>query len=494
MKDSPTPPDYAGAAQATAQGSKDVTTDQTWANRPNVTTPWGSQTWDSKSTIDPSTGKPVTSWSSNISLSPSQQQALDSQQTIQQGRSDAAGTLLGQATDAFKMPMAWDSLPEGGGTITAPTIGGSPAPTLGQSNSSIGGTSTGIQTVDPFSFGGIAKSPGDVGTIQTGLAGDSGDYRQKAQDAVWDLQKPALDERRAATETQLANMGLARGSEAWDREMRGVGDSESRARLAAIDSGRVEAGQAFSQDLQSGQFGNNAQQQQFNQGVGTAQLNNQGQAQAFGQGVTAAGVNNSAQAQEFGQNTTKANFENNADQQRFDSAMASAKLGDTRAIQQLQAEISAGGANSLTRQAALAEMMQKRGQPLNELNALLTGQQVNSPQMPNTPQASKAASADLLGAANDQYGAAVQGANFQQGQINNLMNLGAFTFSDARLKTEITTMGVLSTGVRVVHYRYAGLPGWHIGVIAQELQQVQPEAVSIHPSGYLMVDYSRIRA
>jgi hypothetical protein len=33
-----------------------------------------------------------------------------------------------------------------------------------------------------------------------------------------------------------------------------------------------------------------------------------------------------------------------------------------------------------------------------------------------------------------------------------------------------------------------------IGVMAQEVEQVMPEAIHIHPSGYMMVDYGRINA
>lgn len=498
-KDAPDPPDYKAAAEATAESNEAALTSQTWANRPNVSTPWGSQTWSAGKGVDPATGKEITTWNSNISLTPAQQQALDSQQNIQQGRSDAAGKLLGQATSAFDQQLDWNSLPGRADQIQAPNLVGQVTPTMGQMNSGIDPTSTSVSTVNPFSFGPVNRSVADAGDIQTGLNGSSGDYRQRAQDAVWNLQKPMLDERRAGVETQLANMGLARGSEAWEREMRSVDDAEARAQLAAISEGRNESSMAFGQDLQSGQFANNAQQQQFGQNLQEAGFGNTAQAQEFDQGVRAVGVNNQAQAQEFGQNTTEAGFENQVTQQRFDAAMRSAQMGDTRALQQLQAEISAGGFNNQNRSAALAEAIQRRGQPLNELNALLTGQQVNMPNMPNTPMAGRAPGVDYTGAADAQYGAAMQGANFQQGQINSFLGAaaslgGAYMFSDRRLKHRIRTVGVLSSGVRVVHYEYVGLPGAQIGVIAQELQQVQPEAVSMHPSGYLMVDYSQVHA
>jgi hypothetical protein len=69
----PAAPDYTGAAVAQGQSSKENTTAQTWANRPELNTPWGQQTWESSSAIDPATGQPVTKWQSNINLTPEQQ-------------------------------------------------------------------------------------------------------------------------------------------------------------------------------------------------------------------------------------------------------------------------------------------------------------------------------------------------------------------------------------------------------------------------------------
>jgi hypothetical protein len=324
--------------------------------------------------------------------------------------------------------------------------------------------------------------------------------RQTAQDAVWNLQKPMLAEQRSDTENQLSNMGLARGSEAWNREERNLGDNEERARLAAIDSGRQEANQQFGQNLQAGQFGNTAQQQEFGQHATEAGFGNTAQATAFGQGTTAAGINNAVQGQEFGQNLQSGTFGNTAQQQQYEAAMRSAAMGDTRALQDFQSKMTAGGFNNNNRAQALTEAIQRRSQPLNDLNALLTGQQVQMPGMPTVPTAGRAAPADYTTAANDQYQAAIGNANYQQSGINNLVSAGSglgaaamFAFSDRRLKHQIQRIGTLSSGVPVVQYKYIGVPGTFIGVIAQDLLLVQPEAVSLHGSGYLMVDYSKVR-
>jgi hypothetical protein len=501
-KSSPPAPDYTGAAIAQGQQSQDLATQQTFANRPTINTPWGTQTWKTAAGTDPSTGKPVTNWTSDVELSPQQKSALDSQMEIQAGQSTAAKQLLGQATSATANPMAWGSLPARSGQLSAPSMGDQPLPDGSLPNSSFSQGNLPISTMNPMSFGSVQKSVTGAGDVRTSLDGTPADFRQQAQDAVWNLQKPMLAERRDSTETQLANMGLARGTEAWNRESRNLDDAEARARLASVEAGRVEASQLFGQNLQSGQFENNAQSQKFGQGVVNANLNNSGQAQEFQQGAQSTQINNAAAGQTAQQNQSQAAFENTSSQAQFQQLMQRAQAGDSRALQELQAQIQAGSFNNANRTGAMTEMITQRGQPLNELNALLRGNQVSMPSFPGAPNsnAGSGQAADLTGAMNSSYGAALDASNAKNAGTNSAMSSAAslammyMMFSDERLKEEITTIGVLSTGVRVVYYRYRGLLGRWIGVIAQELALVQPEAVSLHPSGYLMVDYSKVKA
>jgi hypothetical protein len=468
-KDSPAAPDYVGAATATGEQSQQLANQQTYANRPTINTPWGTQTWDTSLGTDPATGANVTRWESNVGLTPETQNALDSQMRVQQGRSNAAEQLLGHATNATATPMQWGNMPQRAGQITAPSMAGNEMPQSNIPNMQYSPSNIGVGTVDPMGFG----------NVQTQLNQSPSDYRERAQDAVWALQQPALTERREGVETQLANQGLARGSEAWNREARNLSDNESRARLMAISEGRSEANQMFGQDLESARFGN------------------QGQAQQFGQGVTAAGFNNAASAQQSGLNRDVAAFENAASSTQFQQMMQRAQAGDQQAMQQLQAQISAGAFNNTNRQGAVAEAIQMRGQPLNELNALLSGSQVSMPQFPSTPNASTGQTTDFLGALQSQYGAQLDSSNAKNAGINSALSSGAMAaamyFSDARLKEDIEPVGILASGLRVVHYRYRGCAQWFIGVLAQEALKIIPDAVAIHPSGFLMVDYSKVR-
>jgi len=66
--------------------------------------------------------------------------------------------------------------------------------------------------------------------------------------------------------------------------------------------------------------------------------------------------------------------------------------------------------------------------------------------------------------------------------------------SDRRLKKDIRRVGQLESGVPVYTFRYRDDPNGAVqmGVMAQELREVQPEAVEQLGDGFLAVDYSRI--
>ena len=87
-------------------------------------------------------------------------------------------------------------------------------------------------------------------------------------------------------------------------------------------------------------------------------------------------------------------------------------------LQNLQASFgegrAQGGFQGQLRQQGIAEEAQRRGMSLNELNALLTGQQVGAPQMPAFQGAGAAQPPNLLGAATAQGGYNMQAAQMDQ--------------------------------------------------------------------------------
>ena len=68
-----------------------------------------------------------------------------------------------------------------------------------------------------------------------------------------------------------------------------------------------------------------------------------------------------------------------------------------------------------------------------------------------------------------------------------------FGFSDRRLKKNIRKVGTMHKGkVNVYEFEYLGSDKREIGVMAQEVKKMYPDAVKKHESGYLMVNYSKL--
>ena len=64
--------------------------------------------------------------------------------------------------------------------------------------------------------------------------------------------------------------------------------------------------------------------------------------------------------------------------------------------------------------------------------------------------------------------------------------------SDARLKRDIQLVGQRDDGLGLYQYRYLWSDTVYVGVMAQEVAFVHPDAVVLGPDGYLRVDYGRL--
>lgn len=83
------------------------------------------------------------------------------------------------------------------------------------------------------------------------------------------------------------------------------------------------------------------------------------------------------------------------------------------------------------------------------------------------------------------------------GAAQTLGGLGMLAYmvggSDRRLKTDIVRVGTLDDGLPVYRYRFKGTNMFQIGVMADEVEKVKPEAVGEF-AGIKLVDYSQIGA
>ena len=64
--------------------------------------------------------------------------------------------------------------------------------------------------------------------------------------------------------------------------------------------------------------------------------------------------------------------------------------------------------------------------------------------------------------------------------------------SDIRLKHDITLLGYLDDGLGFYRFSYNGSNKAYVGVMAQDVQQIAPQAVVLGRDGYLRVYYEKL--
>jgi hypothetical protein len=159
---------------------------------------------------------------------------------------------------------------------------------------------------------------------------------------------------------------------------------------------------------------------------------------------------------------------------------------------------------SQANQQAFNQEMTKYNMPLNTLSALRSGSQVQNPSFVNSAQQATTGGADILGAAQMGYNAQMGDFNAKQAAQQNfnqgLMGLAGagIMASDIRMKENIKQIHWLPNGLPVYEFEYkpefkdiAG-HGKFVGVMAQEVELVQPEAVITNADGYKMVNYGAL--
>jgi hypothetical protein len=239
--DPPPAPDYVGAAEKTATSNQEAQTRADWTNRPNQVTPWGTSSWSSKSEVDPSTGKPITSWEQTIGLTPQSQAALDAQMALDTGKSQLAGSFMDRVAQDYSKPFDMSSLP---------ARAGSP------------------QTGLPAMGGDVSSGVGDAS-------------RQRVEQGLLERLRPEQAHQAEMLDSKLANQGLTPGSKAYDRAKQQQGDQFSRDQFNALMMGGQEQRNQFDMSLGAGNYANQQNQQQFGQNLQGGNFQNQNRQQAL---------------------------------------------------------------------------------------------------------------------------------------------------------------------------------------------------------------------
>jgi len=162
------------------------------------------------------------------------------------------------------------------------------------------------------------------------------------------------------------------------------------------------------------------------------------------------------------------------------------------------------GVGQQARQQGFQELAYQRNEPINTLNAVRSGSQVQGPTFVNPSQQATTAGTDYMGAAGLTGQANIANANAENARTNAMMSglfsMGAAAASDIRMKENIERVGALPNGLNVYEFDYkpefkdhplAG-HGRFTGVMAQEVQEFNPKAVMTLDNGYMAVDYGML--
>lgn len=155
------------------------------------------------------------------------------------------------------------------------------------------------------------------------------------------------------------------------------------------------------------------------------------------------------------------------------------------------------------RQQGIQDRVLERSQPINEVSGLFgLGKGIQLPSF-NNQAGAQVQPTDIAGITQNAYNQNL--AAWQQGQQNQNSMLGGFAgiggsiagalpwgswFSDRRVKQDIKKVGELDSGLPVYSYKYKWGGPTQIGLMAQDVEKENPEAVG-HLFGVKTVDYGK---
>lgn len=448
---SPKVPDYTAAAKATAEGNLDIAKYTAQANRVNQVTPYGSLTWTNNRAFDqPGYDAAMQNY----------QQQLSAWQNSQNSSPRVVGQRLvydgnGESTNSYYEPIYASGSSSRGQMPTAPN-----------QSDFYSGADNWTQTVQlspemqalydqqmKLSQGLFGAQDAALGRVNQMMG--SGFDMSSLPDAGSALNVNGLPGAGAVYDpNQATNTAtqaiLARVNPELDRQ-------QDALRTQLANQGVAQGSAAWNNAMNTfGQQRNDAVTQAGLQGIN---LGMQQQGQTYNQQTQNRQLAAALQGQQFGQqNTLRGN--------------------------------------------ALQEQAYLRNLPINELNALRSGSQVQMPEFPGYTQQATTSGPDYMGAAQNTYQSQLGASNAQSaGQSNmmsglfglgqmGLMGYGMGLFSDRRLKKNIKRVGTDDKGLGVYSFDYI-FGGSMLGYMADEVEKVSPAAVR-EIGGLKLVNYAEV--
>ena len=447
-KSAPKPPDPQDVAAAQTGTNVSTAVTNAYLNNVNQVTPYGSLSYDttgSYSWTDPSTGTTydLPTFTATQTLSREQQTLLNSTTRAEQNMADLAANQSAKLDTYLSDPISAEGLPD------RPGVPGF----YGYSNFA------GFDQLDPRYAEG--------GDITKSYNGDFSEDRLRVEQALMERMQPYLDRDQDSIRSGLANQGLMMGSEGYQRGIDDYSRQVNDARLGVISSAGEEQARMVAMERDRALFENQAQQQGYGQDRTNIDASNQTLQQMYENYMRATSANNQLQDARF-----------NQDAARF-------------------------GMSSDSRSAAMGELFGFRNQPINEITALLSGSQVTQPSFIN-PNQYNIPTTDYAGISATGYQQQVSEWNnnqqFGRDMMGGLFGLGSAALmapvagSDRRRKKDIRRVGMTDNGLPLYMFRYIGEPpdaSLRLGVMADEVEKVRPEAVFEMPDGFKAVDYAK---
>ncbi len=471
-KKSPAPPpapDYAAAATAQGQANKEAALQTSVLSNPNIISPYGNQTVTyNQDPNNPGGGSQATV---TQTLTPEAQAALNAQQKTQLEFANLGLQGIGQAKNILSTPFN-PNLPNLQ-TSVAPSKELNYGPNAADyaATSNVQGDTYGqAQGVDSEKYG-LAQgiNAADYGQAQGVNAADYGQALRAidtsnvaampvnagmtGQQAIMSRLQPQLQQSRDAMSQNLINQGITQGSEAYNRALTQQGQQENdmltQAAMQGLNLDMSANQQGYNQAAQNANFYNQGLGQDFGQGATAQQMQNQAIAQNFGQGAQAQEMQNAAIGQNFGQNMSAQQLQNQAISQNFGQGMAAQDAANAARAQNYgQASSSAGMYNQAAAQQqnqnlqnaqfgntalqqSLAQQLALRNQPINEINSLMSGSQIQNPQFQAYSGSNVQAAPIFQGLqaqgqyAQNQYGQQMAGANANTSGVMGLLGSAA---------------------------------------------------------------------
>lgn len=299
------------------------------ANRYNTYSPFGSQTWTQAGTNPDGTIQ----WNQNINLDPTQQKILDANNQATLGQANLANQQMGNVANSVNNPPDFSSLNP---LKTSVAVDGK-----AQYGINTDGTENLTRNVDSSGIQRQLQVPQDQ------LYGAMGNAQKAAYGMQTQYLDPQYQQQQHDLENQLTQQGVTQNSDAWNKAM----DQMTRQKTFDYNN-------AFNNSFSTGLAANN---QLFNQDLSSGNFVNSAQGQNFGEGMANAALNNSSANQLYQQRMGEANLNNGTLNSVFNANLANNQFGNQAHAQQLQ------------------DLLTQQNNPINMLNALRNGTQVNTP-------------------------------------------------------------------------------------------------------------------